>query len=330
MAAPGAAGSQLGIKKETTYGTAVAVDRFYDAESEGMVAETQPIIYRPFRSPMQLAAHRVQVVRGAGGPFRVPVTRKGMGVLLQQIFGSSVSAQVGATDEYTQTHVLDESAWGKGMHATVQVGRSQSGGTVTPFTYDGCKVVAATFTCEENGFLMLDVTWACRNSTHSGSSAFALQSASYITDNAPFSWAEATFTLDSVARITKSWSLAIAKAMDTERYGLGSVLRREPLLNGEVALTGNIDVEFENITDYADFISGDEIPLNVNFATLVDEIETGVPFEIDFTIPAIVFTGDTPVIGGEGLIRQTLPYMVVDNQSAAPITVVQHTSDVAL
>lgn len=329
MAAPGAAGSQVGIAKETTYGTAVAVTDFFDAASEGLKAETQPITYRPFRSPIQLGAMRAQVVRGAGGPFQVPVTYKGMGILMQQIFGSSVSAVVGATDEYTQTHVLDETNWGKGMHATVQVGRSQSGGTVTPFTYDGCKAVEATFTCETDGFLTLDVTWACRNSTHSGSSAFALQSASYITDNPPFNWSQATVTLDSVSRTLKSWSLKIAKTMDTERYGLGSVLRREPLTNGAWELTGDIDVEFENITDYADFISGDSVPLTVVF-TAADEIDTGAPFEITFTMPSIVFTGDTPVIGGEGLIRQPLPYMVVDNGTDAPITVVQSTSDTAL
>jgi hypothetical protein len=330
MAAPGAAGSQLGIKKETTYGTPVAVDRFYDAASEGMKVETQPITYRSFRSPVQQGSLRTQVVRGAGGPFQVPVTRKGMGILLQQVFGSSASAQVGGTAEYTQTHTLDETNWGKGMHATIQVGRSQTGGTVTPFTYDGCKVIKATFTCETDGFLLLDVTWACRYGVHEGASALALQTASYIADNPPFAWHEATVTINSVERILKSWSLDIDKTKDLERYGLGSVTRREPLTSGAWALTGNIDVEFENITDYETFIDGSQIPLNVNFATLVDEIETGVPFEIDFDMPAIVYDGDTPVIGGEGLIRQPLPYMVVDNGTDAPITVVQSTSDTAL
>lgn len=329
MAAPGAAGSQLGIAKETTYGTAVAVTDFFDAASEGLTAETQPITYRPFRSPIQLGALRRQVVRGSGGPFQVPVTYKGMGILMQQIFGSSVSAQVGATAEYTQTHTLDESNWGKGMHATVQVGRSQSGGTVTPFTYDGCKAVEATFTCETDGFLTLDVTWACRDAAHTGSSAFALQTASYITDNPPFDWSQATVTLNSVSRVLRSWSLQITKTMDTERYGLGSVKRREPLTSGAWELTGNIDVEFENATDYAAFIDGDEVPLVVQF-TADEEIDTGAPFEITFTMPAIVFTGDTPTVGGEGLIRQPLPYMVVDNGTDAPITVVQSTSDTSL
>lgn len=329
MAAPGAAGSQIGIKKETTYGTAVAVDRFYLAESEGLKADVNPIVYRPFNQPVQLGAFRRQVVRGAGGPFRVPVTRKGMGVLLQQIFASSASAQVGATAEYTQTHTLDETSWGKGMHATVQVGRSQSGGTVTPFTYDGCKAREATFSCDENGFLMLDVVWLCRKPTSSGSSAFALQSASYATDNPPFAWDQAVFTLGGSERVTKRWSLTIAKTLDAERTGLGSVLRREALTVGEWALTGEIDVEFENSTDYDAFIAGTELALNVTF-TDTEEIDTGAPFEIEFAIPAIVFTGDTPVIGGEGLIRQPLPYMVVDNGTDDPITVTQHTSDTAL
>ena len=99
MAAPGAAGSQIGIVKETTYGTAVAVTDFFDAASEGLKAETQPSVYRPFRSPVQLGALRTQVVRGSGGPFQVPVTHKGMGILMQQIFGSSASAHIRAAPE---------------------------------------------------------------------------------------------------------------------------------------------------------------------------------------------------------------------------------------
>lgn len=329
MAAPGAAGSQLGIAKETTYGTAVAVTDFFDAASEGLKAEVNVQKYRSFRSPIQQGALRKPRVRGSGGPFQVPVTYKGMGILMQQIFGSSVSAQVGGTAEYTQTHTINESNWGLGMHATVQVGRSQSGGTVTPFTYDGCKAIEATFSCDTDGFLTLDVTWACRAPAHSGAGAFALQTASYIADNPPFDWAQATVTLNSVERILRSWSFTINKTKDLDRFGLGQQYRREPLTSGEWALTGEMDVEFENSTDYEAFINGTELPLNVNF-TADEEIETGVPFEIDFDFPAIVFSGDTPVVGGEGLIRQPLPYEVVDNGTDAPLTVVQHTSDTSL
>ena len=329
MAAPGAAGSQVGLKKETTYGTAVAVDRFYLAQSEGLQSDTQPIVYRPFNMPVQSSAFHRMVSRGAGGPFRIPVTRKGMGTIMQQIFGSSVSAQVGATLEYTQTHTLDETNWGKGMHASVQKGLSQSDGTVTPMTYDGCKAQEATFTCDEDGFLMLDVVWLCRKETVGGASAFALQTASYITDNPPFAWDQAVFTLDSVARVTKGWSLKITKTLDAERYGLGSVLRREPLTVGAWELTGDIDVEFENATDYPKYTAGTEVPLNITF-TDTEEIDTGAPFSIGFDIPTIKFTGETPKIEGEGLIRQKLPYMVFDNGTDAPITVVQSTSDTSL
>lgn len=329
MGAPGAAGSQLGLAKETSYGTAVAATRFYLPESEGLKAETQPIQYRSFNTIVQLSAMRRQVVRGAGGPFRAPVTHKGMGLLLQQIFGSSVSAQVGATIEYTQTHTLDEAAGGRGVHATVQVGRSQSDGTVTPFTYDGCVAQEATFSCDENGFLMLDVTWACRYETTSGAGAFALQTASYATANPPFAWDQAVVTLNSVSRVSKKWSLALKRALDVERYGLGSTTRREPLLAGEWAVTGELDVEFENLTDYTAYIAGTPWPLTVTF-TSADLILAATPFKITFTLPAVVFSGDTPTVGGEGLIRQPLSYMVVDNGTDNPITVVQRTSDTAL
>lgn len=329
MAAPGAAGSQLGLAKETTFGTAVPVTRFVLPESEALKAETQPIQYRSFNTIVQLSAMRRQVVRGAGGPFSVPVTQKGMGLLLQQIFGDSVSAQVGATVEYTQTHVLDEAAGGRGVHATVQVGRSQSSGTVTPFTYDGCVAKEATFTCDENGFLMVEVTWVCRYVTTTGAGAFALQTASYAVANPPFAWDQAAIVLNSVARVTKKWSLKLSRALDDARYGLGSTTRREPLLAGEWAVTGELDMEFENTTDYAAFIAGSVWPLTVVF-TSADLILAGAPFKITFTLPAIAFSGDTPTIGGEGLIRQPLPYMVLDNGTAAPVTVEQRTSDTAL
>jgi hypothetical protein len=334
LAAPGAAGSQLGIVKETTYATAVAVTRFYLPESESLAVETQEIKYRPFNTMVQRSDMRRQVVIGAGGDMKIPVSYKGMGLLLQQIFGSSVSAQVGATTEYTQTHVLDEATGGLGMHATVQVGRSQSDGTVTPFTYDGCKVKSATFSCEEGGFLTLEVTWVCRNAAHSGSSAFALQTASYATSNPPFAWDEAAVTLNSVVRTSKSFSLTLERSMDEERRGLGTPLRRQALINGEWAVTGALDVEFENLTDYAAFIAGTNWPLSVIFTSLTNipsaSPSASNPFKLTFTIPTLVLTGDPPNVSGEGLIRMNLPFEVEDNGTDNPITVVQNTSDTAL
>lgn len=330
MAIPGSFGSYLGIKKETTWGTAVAVDRFYLINSEAMKARFTANQRRSINSIIQRSDERKNVMRGTEGPFEVVVSVKGMGVLLQQVFGSSVSAQVGATAEYTQTHVLDEAAAGKGMHATIQVGRSDNTGTVRPFTYDGSKIVQATLSCDEEGYLTLAVTTTGRKETHTGSGAFALQSATYVTDNPAFSWDQATFTLNSVARITKRWSLDMNKTTDANRGGIGSPLTREPLLSGEWALTGEIDCEFENITDYEAFANATDVPLNIEFDSGIEIASTGNNYKFIVDIPAIQYTGDTPVMGGEGLIRQPLPYMVVDNATDVPITVVQHTSDTAL
>jgi hypothetical protein len=333
MGLPGGAGSQFGLKKEVTYGTAIAVDRFLLMLSESVVAETQPFFDRGigggFGLMQDVSGYR-QIVTGHTGDTPITIRRKAMGVLFQAIFGTGVSAQVSTTTEYTQTFKPDLVNGEIGSTYTVQFGRAQRNGTVTPFTYDGGKVVSAKFECAQGGALMVTPTWAFHAEHHTGAAAYALATPTFATGNFPWTWDAGVVTLNGVSRLLKSIDFTIDKGFALDDNGLGQALRDEPVPNGEYAVTGTIDARFENVTDYEAFIAGTVIPITVTFTSTDNITGASLPYKIIFTMANCVYTGDTPTVGGQEILRQPLPFKAMWDGTLDIINCVIHTSDTAL
>lgn len=334
MALPGGYGSAFGLKKETTFGTAVVVNRFHLIDAnESLQATAQRIDYRGVGGGsglLQRADMDTQVIRGAGGDVTLPVTIKSMGVLLQQIFGTSTSTQVSSTAEYTQAHTPDTTAGRIGVSATLQKQVAQRNGTVVPFTYPGAKVQKASFSCSQDGYLMLTVTWLASTESQSSGGAYSAASVTFATANPPFNWTQGVISLNSVTtRRFRTWTLDLDWGLETDEFGLGNVLRAEPTPNGEFAVSGTLDASFENTTDYAAFIAGTDYPLTVTFTGAT--IPTAAnPFKIVFTMPDIRLIGETPKINAEGATRVALAYKAMYDGTNPIVSVTQSTNDTAL
>ena len=81
--------AQLGVKAETTYGTPVVVDRFFEFESEAIAIDIAKVDAPLLGGGRFLRADRTKTfLRGAGGPINFgPVMNKNFGL----IFGSMAS-----------------------------------------------------------------------------------------------------------------------------------------------------------------------------------------------------------------------------------------------
>lgn len=328
MAIRSGLGAQFGIKKESVYGTEVVVDSFTQMETEGLKLE-QGEIKSPFLGTVMLQTSQVSTyTRGASGDIMFPFFNKGMGVLLEQCFGSGVSAQVASTVEYTHTFTPDLTDGKTGLSSTVQVLKPNTEGSlVNPFTAAGGKVVSFEISMDAQGLLKLKTTWAFA----SGGFATTLATASYATNQSMFNWTQAVITLDGTAFNAKQFSVKCDWGFDLERYFLGSTSRREPILNASpgVSITGSMSGEFDDLTAYNMFVAGSFQPLVVTITGgVIPTLATH--YKVTMTLPNVRLTGDTPVVGGPGVVENPAPFEAAQSGATSPFTLVTNSDEATL
>lgn len=313
--------SQIGIAEQVAYPTFVTPTRFLEFLSESLTVDKQMLESRSIGS-MFLKSGRVRhYIRGGGGQIELPFMNQGMGLLLKHALGAVVTAQAGATAEYTHTFTPAADG-GAGDFLTVQKGLADTTGTVRPFNYVGAKVASWELNQALDANLLFRLTFDAKTvQTSSG-----LAAASYPDELFPLSFIDAVLTIDGVEVCIREFTITGTRPMDTNRRCLGNT-KREPVANGEFTITGTINREFEGTDQYDDWIAGTEAALTATWA--FGEIgATGEPYQLVVTIPAVMYTGETPQANGSEITLQNLPFKALDNGDDPVITLVTHTSDV--
>lgn len=317
--------AQLGMAKEVTFGTPVAVSRFFEFNSESIVPTVTEISRMPLgRGRFQRTTQHRTYVKGASGDFEIDAVNKGLGLLLEQMFGAVVVTQVDDTDEYVQVHTPHASGK-RGLSATVQVGVPSTDGMVNPFTFSGGKITGWTMNAALDDILKISTSWNFASQT----TQTALAVPSYPDDLLAFTFLDGTLSIDGDPVATmKSISLTAEEAMDTERDYFGNV-RGEPLANGELVYTGQFDSEFNDMDAYNAWVSGTEIvDLAITFAA--GEIPgTGNPYKLEITIPSLKYTGEAPQVSGPEVVQQNLPFKALFNGTDPIISCAYHSDDEA-
>lgn len=315
--------AQVGAKKETTYGTRVVPNQFFEFISEGFTREQHYLESRQLRSGrfFQSGSRRILTTRMAPGSLSGEVPIKGMGMFLDLLHGNTVTpVQQGATTAWLQTHDITNDP---GKSATVQVGKPDTGGTVRPFDYTGCMVTGATFSCDVDDWLKfaLDVD------AQDEDTAQTLATASYPTALEGFHFQQCTVTVNSVVQngatgsLVRSWSTELGLPRATDRFYMRSAATKaKPILNDYTPGTGTLGFEFTDMTQYGLFTAGTKVALTVDFtsATLAG---TAFPYRITFSYPQVQFTGATPVVGGPDLLTFDAPFVILDNGTNPPLTI---------
>ncbi len=318
--------AQLGMKAESTYGTPVVVDRFFELVREGIAADVRKLYGRGLRAggARFQRADRVKTYTAAvAGDIEIEVPTKNAGLLFQHMLGGSAVAGGGA--DKTHTFTPDAAAL-QGKFLTVQVGRPDIAGTVQPFTYASMKVASWQLAAALDDILKLTLTL----DGASVSTATALASVSYPTTDELFVFTEGALTVGGPTVDVRSFNLTGNNGLDTDSRFLGNS-KKEPLAAAEAMLEGTLDAEFEDLTKYADWIAGAQAQLVLTFTSPTD-IPTSsplVPFKLTVTIPAIEYTGDEPQVGGPDIVRQNLPFKGLDDGTNPPITIEYVTNDTA-
>jgi len=327
MAIGSGIGSWLGIKKESSFGTAVTVDRFYEFNSEGTKYVKNTVVGQGLRNGglVPRVNRRVVTTLAGEGDFEIDMQTRGMGLLLSLATGSVPTGTL-ANGAYTYLFTPDDLL---GDSFTTQVAVPQFGGTLTYKTLTGCKmtnfelsvgagdIAKAKFSLDSKGFA-------------TGSSTSAVVSYANVDSTNLFHFAQGSIT-DNVSTTyanIKDFSLTIDNSLKTDRYNLGaSGSKAEQIINGFRAISGKVTAEFTDTVLLDKFIADTTAGLKLTFTGATAGSTTEL---LSITIPAAKFDGDSPMVSGPGVIEVSFGFTVYDNGSDAPFTITYRTLDSAL
>lgn len=238
--------TQLGWKSESTWGTAVTVDRFLEVESFAIVPELERIGKFVGRASTRgvRADRSIPYVRGYAGPVKFPVLTKGFGAFLEHMIGGSV-VTAGPTDStYTHTYTLAGAAslCGKGFTMQGNMPLGACGNTPQPFTWEGGKVASWSLSCAAGDVVTLEADLVFEN----GLTATALATASYPTGMELLPFGACVVSLAGSPVDVMSWKVSCDNALKTDRnYVRSGYTRKEPVENGPRVVTFEAEVDFD-------------------------------------------------------------------------------------
>jgi Phage tail tube protein len=302
MAIPSGLAAQVGYKTETTYGTAVTVDRFVPLVSESLSNEIERI-----ESDAIIAGARLlrseQWQPGninVAGDVQHELFQQGVGLLFEHMLGARNTSGAGP---YTHTYTPGDLTT-KGF--TTQVGKPRVDGTVQAFTYSGCKVAEWEIALEAGKNATLGLTLLGQQEA----TATALATATFLAGQAkPFIFTHGTVTIGGSPVKVRSVTISGNNGLADDRRNVGQAFIDEPIESGLREITGTITMEFKDLTEYTRYVNGTE------FAAVL-ALNAGAAAQATITMNAR-YDGATPAVGGRELVVVDVPFKVIGTTTDA-------------
>lgn len=321
-------GASIGVATESTYGTYAAVNRFFPFTDEGLKLDQEYVESGGLQAGVlaQNAGLVEQTTRRATGTVELDVLTKGMGVLLNQLHGNTVTP-TGAGTAKTQVHEIGETA-PDGKSLSLQVGAPDVAGTVQPKTTVGGTVSQVELSMDTGG--ILKSTW-----TIDGKDVVfteSLVTPSYPAGFGVFGFRKGTLTLNgaAVGALVKSASVTIALPKKTDRFGLnGSGTPERPITNEKIAVSGTFRVELSGLTQVNAYLNATHRALQLKCLGRT-EIETGVYPEFTIDIPDFIAKDGIPVVAGADVLEMDVPFTAYANGTDPLATITYVSADTTL
>ena len=319
----------LGAKEEVTYGTAIAVDKFYEFTSEGIEGKYERIESEALRAGTKFGRTDRFAInpKGAEGDVELEVTTRQFGFWLKQMLGSvsSGTATLGVTKHTFTPGDLN------GKSFTMQVGRPGSSGTVHPFTYEGGKVAEWELKNSVDGVLMLTATCDFEAENTTGAGAYALATPTYpASDNTLFTFVGGDVQIGGTQFKATDVSVKGSNGLKTDRYFIGAPnAKREPLESELRTLEFELSGEFEDLTQYNRVKSATAAGALASVTLTWTGLAVGaggIPtFKV--TLPAARFDTGAPSVDGRDLVDISLGGKALFDGTLPAITVEYTTPD---
>ena len=320
--------AQFGIKKETTYGTAVVPDRFFEFINAPFKLDKAIVQGQGLRVGSRVArsARRAVPFASVSGDLELEAVTKGMGVLWEACMGSGSSNLV-SVGLYQQVFTFADEL----PSYTVQTG-VWNGTAVAPYNWAGCQVGSWSIECPEGDIAKVKLTFAGKSLSMEGSIA----AASYPAGMGLFTFAHAAFYAGGT--LTAPTTTALAAASGTAlavvkgfTLNVDNALKDGPQVGGLPTVrkpglrvvSGTVTVEHEGAT-FVDAIQN-ETPL-----LLIVTLTNGTDV-LQVIVPEVKLDGDLPTAGTPERVSHSLNFAGLDNLTAAsPLWIVCRSADIAI
>lgn len=324
----GLAGS-FGIAPETTYGTYVAPTRFLEVNKVDLkkVKNVKQGGGLAAGRLLQRGTRRVVTTRAASGGVELEVPNKGFGLLLQALMGTTVTpVQQATTTAYLQTHTIADNV---GKMLTAQVGVPDLAGTVRPYTYTGCKVMGAEFSCGVDDLLMAKVDMDARDVSESQGLVAPSYPAGLLPRSFPemgFKWG--TFGSEAAVQGVRKVTVKIERPQAGNRFYANNLgLKSEPLMNNWLKISGSIETDYIDKTIFADRYAADSSASMI--LEFVGPLIASTFFEtFRIRIPMVFLDGDTPTLDSPDVVNPTFSFTAEDDGTNSPVTIEYMSTDV--
>lgn len=325
---------QLGVGKETTYGTFAAPTKFFEFDKAYVELDLIRVDGGGIAAGRAARLVSQSIVAGrsgtAGGELSVPTV--GFGLILQQLMGTSVTpVQQATSTAYLQTHALTADLLGKML--SVQVGVPQTTGTVVPYSGLGGKITKAGFKCSTDEALKASLEFDLRDVTD----ASALATASYPSTAMPFNFTQMSVKAGTTVAGATALSGVTGFSLDLERkqktdarYAGSGGLKAEPITNDYVGVSGSVSADFLSKTDLMDrFAANTTTSLVWDFTGAI--IAATYAYQFTVELPAVKFTKPGHgSVDGPDVVAGGFPFTVYSNGTDPIATIKYMSTDVTL
>lgn len=310
------------------YGDYVAPTRFYEFKSEGIQEQKLHMRSAGIRSAARGARsdRRVTVTRGAAGPVTFDVLNKGFSKLLKHCVGKAAVITTPGGGSLSRDHTFTPGDFCD-ISFTAQKGvpRQQcASGNVDPFSATGCLIPEFTVTSDVDGLLELAIGVDAQQLITSQ----ALAAVSYPASTKLWAFSQMNLTVDGANAPITNFSFQHASGLKLDRYRQrNSPLKRRPIPEGLLGVSGSIEMDYDGHARavYDKFTAGTPGALVALWRG--DLIEGALFFEFEITVPAVVFTGETPTIGSPEVVMQPLPWEAEEDGTNPLFTIRYRTTD---
>ena len=313
--------AQLGVKVETTHGTAVTVDRFYPFVSESVAETPEQVVSQGIiagRLTRDTEQHKVGT-KAVAGSVETDLFQENAALLWQFALGSVSSTSTAGSAPYTHTVTLADTL----PSYTLQKGVSNTsnGGGVTAYTYAGVKTMSFTFSGSvgEPAKFKWDVTGGAIETTGT-----ALAAASFASNAAvPFIFTEGSATIAGSAHPAASFEFNGNNHLTDSRIYAGDEVTREQLRAARFEGSGKVSVEFVDPLTTT-FQAGTDIDIVLVFSDGTNSVTLTVHTILTGSTAATSGTGITMVdlafadLYGDGTDNDAITAVVVNSGSLTP------------
>jgi hypothetical protein len=331
-------GASWGFAKETVVGTFVAPARWLPFKDDKFKGEKKIVQSQALHQGglYELGGRRRLTFHGAKGAVSLELQDKQLGLLFQAMIGSTPTiTQQGTTSAWLQTHQPGDLA---GISLSVQAGRPMTTGNVQGFSYNGVKVTDWELTCKTADLAFLTVTLDGWDESTATTYTVPVQTTSH-----PLAWVDGKLLLggsvsmvSGVATVSgapaapigtvKSVTVKGQNVQAVDRQQIGSLTKSEQLANGFRKYTGDMEVEFANLTDmYNAYYSDTPLVLQLNFQGQL--ISGAFNASANFLFPQVYFEGEPPETDGPQILTVKVPFTVVDDGSTVPLQIQYQSTD---